>query len=805
MADNRLNSTRQQEEPLLLKDLILIYISKWKWFVLSLAVCLGAAAIYLLKTPSVYTRSAALLIEEDTQGKSIASEMNFADLGLFQSNTNVNNEIIALSSPATMQEVVRRLSLDVSYSIDGPLHRETVYGTSLPVTVMFADLPDNVPARLTVNILGQDSVRLEDFRLKDEKRGDRQSVTGRIGDTLRTPLGKVLVTATPFFVPDYDEELYVSRSSVYGATSAYSSRLSVTLANKEATVINLSYEDVSIERASDVLNTLISVYNENWIKDKNQIAVSTSIFIDERLAVIERELGIVDEDISSYKSENLISDLQSASAMYMEQSSQTSAEMIALNNRLYMTRYIRDYLTSDANRFQLLPAGTGIESGSIESQISEYNTVLLQRNNLVANSSTSNPLVVDMDQSLVSMRSAIITSLDNHIVMLNTQLTALQGQEQKVTDRMTATPDQAKYLLSVERQQKVKEALYLFLLQKREENELSQAFTAYNTRLITPPTGKMTPTTPVTAKVMLIALVIGLLIPMGTFFIMETTNTRVRGRKDIEKLTIPFIGELPLYSTKKKKLLSVPHLHRKDEDVGIVVKEGSRNIINEAFRVLRTNLEFVTGNDRRTDILMTTSFNPGSGKTFITVNLAKTLAIKKRRVLVIDGDLRHGSASAMAGSPKTGLSDWLGGRIRDVDGCIVPIGDDPFLSLLPVGTIPPNPTELLMDERLPGLLDRFRENYDYIFIDCPPINIVADTQIIGKLVDRTIFITRAGLLERGMLKELEAIYTDNRYPGMCLVLNGTENSSGRYGYRYGYSYGYHYGYSYHSHSYYSEK
>ena len=236
-----------------------------------------------------------------------------------------------------------------------------------------------------------------------------------------------------------------------------------------------------------------------------------------------------------------------------------------------------------------------------------------------------------------------------------------------------------------------------------------------------------------------------------------------------------------------------------------MVKEGSRNIINEAFRVLRTNLEFVTGNDRRTDILMTTSFNPGSGKTFITVNLAKTLAIKKRRVLVIDGDLRHGSASAMAGSPKTGLSDWLGGRIRDVDGCIVPIGDDPFLSLLPVGTIPPNPTELLMDERLPGLLDRFRENYDYVFIDCPPINIVADTQIIGKLVDRTIFITRAGLLERGMLKELEAIYTDNRCPGMCLVLNGTENSGGRYGYCYGYRYGYHYGYSYHSHSYYSEK
>ena len=353
MADNK--NIRQQDEPLLLKDLIQIYLSKWKWFVLSLAVCLGAAVLYLLTTPSVYTRSSSLLIEEDTKGQSIASEMNFADLGLFQSNTNVNNEIIAISSPATMQEVVRRLNLDISYSIDGHFHRQTVYGTSLPVNVVFTDLPDNVQAGMTLRILGSDSVRLSEFRLKDEKRDSKLTVNGRIGEEVSTPLGKVTVSPTPFFVPDYDGDIYVSKNSIYGATAACSSSLTVTLANKEATVINLSYDDVSVERANDVLNTLISVYNENWIKDKNQIAVSTSVFIDERLAVIERELGIVDEDISSYKSENLISDLQSASTMYMEQSSQTSAEILALNNRLYMTRYIRDYLTNDANRFQLLP------------------------------------------------------------------------------------------------------------------------------------------------------------------------------------------------------------------------------------------------------------------------------------------------------------------------------------------------------------------------------------------------------------------------------------------------------------------
>lgn len=796
MADNKY---KKQEEPLLLKDLIQIYISKWKWFILSLAVCLGGALVYLLKTTPVYTRSASLLIEEDSQGKSIANQMNFADLGLFQSNTNVNNEIIALSSPATMQEVVRRLNLNMSYTVDGAFHKETVYGASLPITAAFSDLPDNVSAEFLLDIAGEDSVLLSGFRLKGEKVGGKQTVAGRLGQPVRTPLGIITVSPTPFFTPEYGKSIHVSKSSLFGATSSYSSRLTVSLANKEATVINLTYEDVYVDRANDVLNTLISVYNENWIEAKNQIAVSTSIFIDERLAVIEKELGIVDADISSYKSENLIPDLQSASAMYMEQSSQTNAEILTINNRLYMTRYIRDYLTNNANRFQLLPAGTGIESSSIESQISEYNTILLQRNNLVANSSTTNPIVVDMDQSLSAMRSAIVTSLDNHIVMLNTQLTTLQGQEQKATDRMAATPDQAKYLLSVERQQKVKEALYLFLLQKREENELSQAFTAYNSRLITPPVGKQTPTTPVTSKVMLIAFVIGLLIPMGTFFILETSNTKVRGKKDIEKLSLPFIGELPMYSGKQKKKRLFPKLHKNEEIVGIVVKEDNRNVINEAFRVLRTNLEFMTGNDRNTDVLMVTSFNPGSGKTFITINLAMALAVKKKRVLVIDGDLRHGSASAMAGSPKTGLSDWLGGRLADIHTAIVRMNESKYLHLLPVGTIPPNPTELLMDERLGSLLNELRTSFDYIFIDCPPVNIVADTQIIGKLADRTIFVTRAGLLERSMLSELESLYSDGAYPNMSVVLNGTANNGGRYGYRYGYKYGYH------SYSYYETK
>jgi tyrosine-protein kinase Etk/Wzc len=339
--------------------------------------------------------------------------------------------------------------------------------------------------------------------------------------------------------------------------------------------------DVCIQRAEDLLNTLIAVYNENWVKDKNQIAVSTSMFINDRLGVIEGELGNVDENISSFKSEHLLPDVQAASNLYMTQSSETSSKILALNTQLSMARYIRGYLTSSNGQNQLLPANSGLESTNIEKQISDYNAMQLQRNSLVANSSEQNPLVQDLDQSLKALRGAVVISIDNLITSLNTQIRSLQQNEKETTGKIAASPDQAKYLLSVERQQKVKEALYLFLLQKREENELSQAFTAYNTRIITPPTGKMIPTAPIKRNILLVAFTLGLLIPVVIIFLKENMDTAIRGRKDIEGLTLPFIGEIPQGGNRKRGLFAP----KKKEDYHlVVVKEKNRNVINEAFR-----------------------------------------------------------------------------------------------------------------------------------------------------------------------------------------------------------------------------
>lgn len=770
---------RQSDDFMRIQDLFFLCLRKWYWFVLSLVITVGAAVIYLLTTPPVYTRSASLLIKEDSKGNSMNDAAGvLGNMDIFQTSTNVNNEIQSLQSPSVMLEVVKRLHLDISYHTDGRFYKKVLYGSTCPYRVSFSDLPDNENVSFTINPTddGQ-AVRISDFTCNGQEL--ESEAVAISGEYVETPVGKLVIDVAD--TSGYDAPVYVSRTGYQSATGVYASSLSVALSDEKSTVVNLTFKDVCIQRAEDILNTVIAVYNENWIKDKNQIAVSTSAFISDRLGVIEQELGNVDENISSYKSEHLLPDVQAAASMYMAQSSATNEQILALNTQLSMARYIRNYLTNAASKNQLLPANSGIESPGIEQQIANYNTAQLRRNDLVSNSSEKNPLVVDLDQSLENMRHAIVTSIDNHIATLNTQLQSLQQSERQTTARIAANPSQGKYLLSVERQQKVKESLYLFLLQKREENELSQAFTAYNTRIITPPSGSFTPTSPVKRNILMVAFALGIFIPVVVIFVRESFNTKLRGRKDLESLSLPFAGEVPLAQGDRKR--------KKDTAVSpVVIRQGSRDIVNEAFRVLRTNLEFILNATKgdNASVTVVTSFNPGSGKTFLTLNIAAAFALKGEKVLIIDGDLRRGSASACFGRHMKGLSDYLSRRENEADSLIREFPDYPGLYLLPTGIIPPNPTELLTVPRFGELIAQLRNRYDYIFIDCPPIDIVADTQIIEKQSDYTLFVVRAGLLERDMLPELQRYYDEKRFKNMALVLNGTEGGGSRYGYRYGY-------------------
>ena len=769
-----------------IQDLWSMFVPKWYWFAISLFITLTIAVLYLLSTPPIYTRTAAILVKDNSKSSSSTSAMNdFSDLGIFKSNTNINNELLTLKSPTLMTEVVNRLGLNETFTIRKGLKNVDLYKVS-PVTITFCDKTE-VPLSFTIKFSSKEAFAISELEISGEDIGE--TLSAQMGDSIQTSAGIMIVSPTQEFTDAFiGTSIRYVRGSVRAAVDTYSNALVAELGNEDATIINLSINDTSIRKAEDILNTVIEVYNENWIRDKNQIAVSTSQFISDRLGVIESELGHVDENISSYKSEHLLPDVQAASSLYMAQSAENNKELSTLNNQLSTAQYIRRELNTK-QLDQTLPANSGIVSANIETQISEYNNLVLDRNRLIANSSEKNPLVKNMASSLQSMQRTIIQSVDNLIVSLNTQIRSLRRQEEATTNRLASNPNQAKYLLSVERQQKVKEELYLYLLQKREENELSQAFTAYNTRLITAPRGSMFPTAPRKMNILLVAFAVGLLVPAVGIFMKENMNTKVRGRKDLENLSIPFIGEIPQYSGTKKKWWEFKHRKRQDMKI-IVVNEGNRNIINEAFRVLRSNMDFMASKDNNQHVFVLTSFNPGSGKSFLAINIAISFAIKKKKILVIDGDLRHRTVSSYVDSPNKGLSDYLNNQIEDWKEIIVSYKGYTNLHILPIGTIPPNPTELLEDSKLSMLIEALRPEYDYIFIDCPPVDIVADAQIIEKWADRTIFVVRSGLLDRSMLSELENMYTGKRFKNLSMILNGTESTGGRYGYRYGYHYGY---------------
>lgn len=781
-------------------------LRQWPWFIISVIVCVGIAAYKILTTPPVYQRTSSVMIKSDSRGRATTAgdAMDFSSFGLVTSNTSVVDETQVISSMSTMLEVVRRLHLDMNYMEDDHFYDKVLYGPTLPFTAEIYGLPAETGAKFDVDIVTDSTIRLSGFVFKKEKFGD--VIECAPGDTVHTPVGSIVITPTiqwrrrekPY------NTIHISKVPLYSAASAYLKRFDGQLstagknAMRQSSIVFMTQTDVCITRADDILRTILAVYNENWMKDKNLIATSTSYFINDRLAVIEQELARVDENIAKYKGQNQLPDVQSVSNAYFTEKTALQKQIQDLSNELFMTRYIREYLVDEKNINQILPSNTGISSVNIESQIGSYNQQVLKRTKLVASTSERNPLVQDLDAFIAAQRQAIIISVDNQILSLETQIANLQANELKTQNQLTTSPSQAKYLQDVERQQKVKESLYLFLLQKREENELSQAFTPYNTRIIDNPGGSPRPISPKKMQILLIAFVLGLAIPVGVIYLIQATDTAVHSKKDLSSLTVPFLGEIPQVIDTKKSIIPSA-LRKKKKKLSssdpIVVKAGNRNYINEAFRVLRTNIEFVTeGNGH--NIIALTSFNPGSGKSFLTINIALSLAIKDKKVLVIDGDFRHASLSAFINSPKRGFANYLAHQVDSVKDLICQDEFYKHLSVLPVGTLPPNPTELIATSLFSQTVEELAKEYDYVFIDCPPVDIVADTQIIGKCTDRVIFVVRAGLFQKSMLSELQNIYNEERFKNLTLVLNGTEGADGTYSYgkRYGYRYGYGYGY-----------
>ncbi len=804
-APNTSTNIVEEEKSFSISDFAQLCLGRWKWFAGSVLVLVALGWLYAKHQQPVYARSCSVLIKDQDGGGGVGDIANaFASMGLVSSNTSVNNELIALTSPAVMAEVVKRLHLTDNYKREGTWYWQTLYGTNQPFIVDFSAWgpKDTGSFRMDVNP-GKGTMRLYRFRTTDtegnEVKHDAEltiplaslsmaaAPEGIASTPVKTPIGTIKIARNSIFTGTLDEEatFSVSHSSAQLAVEDYTARLKGDLTNKDADVIDLSIKDVSVQRANDILNTVILVYNQNWVEDKNRIAVATSNFIGDRLKVIEQDLGEVDKDIADYKTENLVIDLPSSSMLAMNQAAQQSDAILDVNNQLAMATYVKQYLADPANRWAVIPVNTGFGSPTLESQIATYNQLLLSRNNLIANSSASNPIVRDYESQLEGMREAIVRAVNTQVAALGSTLKNMRKSYGESESQLAAAPGQARHLLSVERQQKVKEALYLFLLQKREENQLSQTFTAYNTRIITPPYGPSAPVSPKTGFILAFMVLLGIACPAVLIYLKESSDTKVRSRSEVDSLPVPFAGEVPqhggrnplakMLKTKKQKQAAI------DKPL-VVVEAGNRNSINEAFRLLRSNLNMMSSaHEGGKEAVMFTSFTPGSGKSFIVYNLGVTFAVKGLRTLIIDGDLRHGSLSMYVGSPSKGLAPYLSGKAADWRSQAVNVPGYPSLDILPVGKRPPNPSELLDSERMKRLIEEAKKEYDQVLIDCPPTDIVVDAQLIGRYVERTVFVLRAGLTDKRALPLLGKFVQEKKYKAVTVVLNGVvHGTTGNY-------------------------
>lgn len=769
------NSSNKNDQGLNIVDLFMYLASQWKWFLLSILICGGIAWYNYARAPLVYFRSATVIIKDPSNKASTSGLDRFDN---FINKVNVGNEILQFRSKKLMREVVQRVHADVSYQIKDGLRSNELYNES-PVLV---SLPDALPEQsfsFTMTLKDAKTVTLSDFSGIEAK----PSYEVALNDTVAIIEGmNVVVTATNYLRDSWlNTPIRVQKLPVESMVNYYKNALGIQQEEEEASILTLALKDSSPARAEDVLNTLITVYNEEAIKEKNQVAVNTANFINERLIIIERELGNVESNLESFKQRNQIVDIASSAGMYMTESQKYNADAMELETQLRLANFIKDYLTDPSKETDLIPSNTGISDMNIENQISLYNAAKLKRDHLIDDSSVNNPVVQELNNSLRAMKQSIIRAVDNMIVSLNVKRNDAQNREMRAQDRVTAIPTKERQMLSIERQQKIKEALYLFLLNKREENALSQAMADNNARVIDGAEGSNAPISPNRNRILLLGLLVGIALPGAVCLAILFMDTRVHGRKDIEGVTsVPYLGEIPLDKEAMKD-------HRRKV---MAVKEQGDDIVSEAFRILRTNMAFLSKKDKPAQVITFTSFNIGAGKTFIARNLSMSLAYMKKRVVMVDLDIRKGTLSRHFGHYHVGVTNYLSDNTVKVDDIIQ---HQEGFDLIPAGILAPNPAELLMDNRLDELMNELRTRYDYIIADNVPVGLIADATIANRIADLTIFVVRAGKLDRRQLPDIEKLYQEKKLKNMALVLNGANPERHGYGYSYGYGYGYGYG------------
>ncbi len=777
----RSQTTGQQK--LSVTDLWYYLVAHWWWFVIAVVVCGSLAWLYCASSPRIYYRSATVVIK-DPENKSYSAGLDRLDN--YINRVNVANEVLQFKSATLMTEVVKRLDANMCYSVKDTLRQRELYSSS-PIKATIGGIHPERPLRFNVVPLDSTHVAITDITgvaLQADKRYKLQ-----LGTTMKLDDEGLTLTVSPtrHYTPQWrGREIEVNHQPLSDMVLYFQGNMSIRQAEDETSILTVAMQDVSGQRAVDVINILIDVYNTEAINDKNRVAINTGQFIDERIRIIENELGGVESELQQFKRQHGIVDIGSTTSRYMAETERFDMQEIEHQAQLEWARYVKNYLENPVDGDYLIPTQTGLAGMNLEQQISQYNSLMLKRQRLSEESGASNPVLEEMDDHLHSSRQAIIRSIDNLIANLNQKRGNAAEQKSRSVGMIASIPATQREMLSIERQQKIKETLYMFLLNKREENALTQAMADNNARMIDTPKGPRFPIFPKPKRTIALGIVLGVVLTAGILLFRLFIDNKVRSRKDFEGLvSVPFLGDIPF----DKKTGKSPALLQSSDETD--------DMLAEAFRMLRTNLMFFNKPDHPVKVITLSSFNEGAGKTFLTINLARALARANKRVLVIDLDVRKGTLTRSLSARRVGVTNYIIDPETSLQSIVQTIGNIDFIAS---GAVAPNPAELLMDQRLDLLLQKLRGSYDFIIADNVPVGVVADATIANRIADLTLFVVRVGRFDRRQIPDIETLYQEGKLNNMVLVLNGVDVSH-HYGYYGGYgyygSYGYRgYGYGY---------
>lgn len=788
MIDERKDKLGEQsEEQVNIQELLFRYLIHWPWFVVSIIICIACAWGYLRLTTPIYNISATVLIKDEKKGGGASMSSDLEKMGLegfISSSSNVDNEIEVLRSKSLAREVVNNLGLFVTYMDEDEFPSKELYHTSPVLVSLTHQEADKLPGRMEINMILQPTGALGVQITVGEKEYRKQF--DKLPAVFPTDEGTVAFfanndTLSAVCPENITKERHITAfiNRPFSLRKEYVNSLSIAPTSKTTSVVVISLENTNTRRGRDYINKLLEMYNINANNDKNEVAQKTAEFIDERIGIISKELGSTEQDLENFKRSAGITDLSSEAQIALTGNAEYEKKRVENQTQINLVMDLQRYMKG--NEYEVLPSNIGLQDAASAGAIDRYNQMLVERKRLLRTSTENNPTIINLDTSIRAMRTNVQATLDATLKGLQITKEDLAREASRYSRRINDAPTQERQFVSIARQQEIKSGLYLMLLQKREENAITLAATANNAKIIDEALADDNPISPKKTIVYLAALVLGVGLPVGVIYLIGLTKFKIEGRADVEKLTsLPVVGDIPLA----------------DEKTGsIAVFENQNNLMSETFRNVRTNLQFMLENGK--NVILVTSTISGEGKSFISANLAISLSLLGKKVVIVGLDIRKPGLNKVFNIPKKehGITQYLTNTTANLMDFVQPSDINKNLFILPGGTVPPNPTELLARGGLEKAIETLKANFDYVILDTAPVGMVTDTLLIGRVADLSVYVCRADYTHKAEFTLINELAENNKLPNLCIAVNGLDLNSRKYGYYYGYGkYGKYYGY-----------